>query len=120
MIYETEIEEKIRNSQSKKCLISVGRQALQHLLNYDEPVAYICSQFGWSYDVYMIDGYMICTGYKCMPIGLDVNYEIIKKYNDRAQHINYNSGLDYDTKKAQIKKLQNEFIKEVRHLNGLN
>ena len=109
----------IREGQSKKFLISVDYCGLQHLLYFDSPVAYTCGVYGWNYDVYNVDDYVICIGYRGMPTGLKIDYKIIRKYDDMAKHV-LNNISDYDKKREMLNNLKQDLIKEIRQLNGLN
>ena len=60
---------KLKTSQSKMknfspTVLGVGLCELQCLLNYESPIAYATSKYGWACDLYMInDWYSIVTGY---------------------------------------------------------
>ena len=60
---------KLKTSQSKMktfspIVLGVGYCELQCLLNYESPIAYSTSQYGWVCDLYVInDIYGIVTGY---------------------------------------------------------
>ena len=60
---------KLKTSQSKMktfspIVLGVGYCELQCLLNYESPIAYATSRYGWVCDLYKInDEYSIVTGY---------------------------------------------------------
>lgn len=54
-------------SAPKERIISVPYCAAQSLLRLHTPVAYNAGMYGWNYDVYHVNGYVICTGYRGMP-----------------------------------------------------
>ena len=93
-------------------VVKVGYCNLQYLLNYENAFAYSSGAYGWSCDYYDINGVIISTGYS--PIGKSVDYELIKKYNLKAEKIVNNYELSYEVRKKQVKKLLNEFIEKVR------
>ncbi len=92
-------------------VISVGYCNLCWLLIYTEPKYYTCGVNGWYSDIYEIgNNTCICTGYKAFG-NIKVSYDIIKKYNDKAQKIYINNNRKEAEKK--INKLLNKFIEEV-------
>lgn len=92
-------------------IISIGYCNAQSLLRDKSPIAYSSGIYGWACDYYDVDGVLISTGYS--PIGTRADYNIIRKYNNKAEKINYNYNLNYEQQKNQVNKLLNEFIKEV-------
>ena len=60
---------KLKTSQSKMknfspIVLGVGYCELQCLLNYESPIAYTTSKYGWACDLYTInDRYSVVTGY---------------------------------------------------------
>ena len=95
-----------------KNLYSVGYCELQHLLYYKNANAYSCGVYGWSCDYYEIKGICISTGYS--PIGKRINYEIAKKYDDKAREITY-STLPYEEVEEKLEQLIKEFIQEIKN-----
>lgn len=83
-------------------LFSVGYCELDYLLKYNEPFAYSAGVYGWACDYYNIDGTIISTGYQ--PIGKLIDYELVKRYNNKAREIRNQEGM---------KALLNKFIKEI-------
>ena len=94
-------------------IIKASYCLLQDLLSYENEFAYSTRTEGWACDYYDINGVIISTGYA--PIeskNVNVNYKMMKSYNDKAQHIRYNTKFKYETKKRKVQSLLNEFIKE--------
>lgn len=92
-------------------VISVGYCNSQHLLNYENPIAYVCGCNGWKADIYDIDGTAIVTGYA--PFGnVEASYELCKKYEKEARKIIYghNYGHNYSRPDTELKKLIKIFI----------
>ena len=90
----------------------IGYCDLHHLLNYESPFAYTCGVYGWNADIYDVDGVAIVTGYR-PGVGKSVDYEIVRKYDKKARDIIYNSSIEYDKTKKQVKKLLKKFIDEI-------
>lgn len=99
-------KKEIRNNSNK--ILKVGYCAAQNLLNYEEPFTYSSGVYGWACDYYNIDGIIISTGYS--PIGEQVDYNLLKEYETKAQNIDYH--LSYELRKNKTKKLLTEFIKK--------
>jgi len=100
---------KITNKELKEnnTILSVGYCAMQSLLSYYYPIAYNSGIYGWNYDVYNIDGIIICTGYR--PIAsqnIVPNYEMIRHYEKKAQ--NKTQKEKEKLLKQLIEKLQNK------------
>lgn len=92
-------------------IICTGYCNLQALLNYVEPDYYTCGVYGWNSDVYKINNNTcIVTGYR--PFGNIRNYDLVKKYEQKAEKIIYNNDLDYEVKKKKLNKLLDKFVKE--------
>lgn len=92
--------------------ISIGYCAAQALLRYQDRIGYNSGVYGWNYDVYAVDGVAICTGYRSMPGGR-VDYELLKKYEKKAEKISYDRVLTYDQKRKKVNALLHKFIEEV-------
>lgn len=89
-------------------VLSIGYCQAQTLLKCEAPLMYSCGIYGWACDYYVIDDVIICTGYN--PIGKCIDYEIIKKYEKKAEAIDWRQ--DWQEVKKQHKKLLAKFIKE--------
>ncbi|MBO6224522.1 MAG: hypothetical protein J6N72_03575, partial [Psychrobacter sp.] len=50
---------------SNTCVLAISYCDLQHVLNYESPVAYNAGNDGWNFDLYELNGqYSIVTGYR--------------------------------------------------------
>lgn len=71
-------------------IISIPYCAAQYLLRGRYPIAYNCGTYGWNYDVYcisdIIQGAIICTGYRSMPAGIDYDYKALHEAEQAASH----------------------------------
>ena len=93
-------------------VLSVPYCDLQHLLHYENEIAYTTRADGWGADIYQFGSTAIATGYA--PFG-DVrpSYELNKKYDDMAMEIVNSWGVDaFADKKAKLKTLIEEYLKE--------
>lgn len=93
-------------------IIKVGYCRLQHLLNYENPIAYTTNAYGWAADVYDVgNGVAIVTGYA--PFGrVQPDYNLCKDYDARAMNILY-SHDSYETTRDKLRDLIKDFIIEV-------
>ena len=87
-------------------IISVGYCGLANLLSVAEPIAYTCGVYGWNFDVYNVDGLIICTGYRGMP-GRRANGE--REFEEKARAIRNNYSMPYDERVSSLKELLSEF-----------
>ena len=90
-------------------IIKIGYCEAQYLLNCEDAFAYSSGVNGWACDYYDINGVIISTGYA--PIGKEVDYNTIKKYNNEARALDY--GANYEEYKSKLRELTQEFIDEV-------
>lgn len=101
-------------------VVSAGYCDLYHILKGHDPVAYTCGVYGWNFDVYIVDGLTICTGYRGM-VGRTANN--IREYEERAKALERKyDALPYTTFeawqaeqenfKAEREALLAEFIKQ--------
>ena len=96
-------------------ILGTGYCSLQHLLNYENEIAYSTRSEGWACDYYEIDGVLISTGYS--PIAsknIKADYETIRKYNEQAQAIQYNYDLSWENRRDKVRELLHQFIKEIK------
>jgi hypothetical protein len=86
-------------------IFRVGYCELQSLLKYRSPFAYSCGVYGWNADYYDIDGVLIATGYRSMPLSKNTkgNYQTARDFEARAE------GKDFEETEALLK----EFIKTI-------
>lgn len=108
MTYRTNIKD-VKNSYEK--VISVNYCGLQNLLRFESPVAYTSGVYGWNADIYEFNNIAIVTGYR--PFGKRINYDILRKYEKKAEQINCNYSLSWETTKKLINHLLIEFLKEL-------
>ena len=99
---------KLKTSQSKMktfspIVLGVGYCELQCLLNYESPIAYASSQYGWACDLYMInDKYSIATGYSYLRA---CNKQLTSEQREELQAIEkscFNSCPDRQTRKGLL------------------
>lgn len=94
----------IKNSATK--IIAIGYCEAQNLLKYKDPFAYSKGVYGWACDYYIFDNIIISTGYS--PIGDRIDYDLLKKYEEKAAKIDHN--LSYDKKAARRNALLRKLI----------
>lgn len=93
-------------------ILRVSYSSLQSLLRYLEPFAYSTRIEGWACDYYKVNDVIISTGYA--PIGIVVNYDLIKEYEKKAEAIVFNNYTEAEEiKREKIESLLNEFIAKV-------
>lgn len=88
---------------------SIGYCDIQYLTYYKKPFAYSNSVYGWACDYYEIENVCLSTGYN--PIGQNVDYKILRKYELKAQKIVLDYNTDYKIREKKVNKLLIEFIK---------
>lgn len=94
-------------------IISVSYCDLQTLLKFEDAIYYSSGVYGWSCDYYEIDrNTIISTGYNTLDSTIKFDYDIIRKYEEKARKINWRQ--DYKTVKAEHTKLLNQLIKEIK------
>lgn len=104
-------------------LIKVGYCSLQYLLGYKSPFAYSSGVYGWNCDYYEfnVNGkyFVISTGYS--PIGRDVNYKLVRYYEQKAKELMYkNDNASIVKNRPQIMdNLIEEFLYYVEDLNRI-
>ena len=99
----------LRNGTATKDLLNVGYCELSTLLRNHSPITYTAGVYGWNYDVYMINGKTICTGYRGMP-GRRANNP--GEYEKKARAIMDEYNRNYEERSADVEKLLNEFIQQ--------
>lgn len=104
-VKEKDIRESFRN------IICVGYCDLQYLLYYKNADFNTTGVYGWKADFYKIDNNtIISTGYQ--PIGDIRNYELNRKYDNKAREIVY-SDIDYKVKMQKLDRLLEKYVKEM-------
>ena len=94
-------------------IYKVGYDEIQHLLKYEEPFAYSQGVGGWSCDYYITtisDAVIISTGYN--PIGKKIDYELCRKYDEKAREISLDYSISGIRKQMMIMSLFDEFVEE--------
>nr|DAF49273.1 MAG TPA: hypothetical protein [Caudovirales sp. ctrNG92] len=88
-------------------IVYSGYCELSNLLRNHSPIAYTCGVYGWNYDVYVINGLTVCTGYRGMP-GRYANNII--EYEAKARLIMDEYSKPYEERAAAVEKLLHEWI----------
>lgn len=104
-------------------ILSVGYCELQFLLRGEEAESYCSGAYGWNCDNYKLKGskrlLLVSTGYS--PIGdqnipkeiIKRKYDIIKKYEKKAEKINHNHALTWLQVESKLTKLIQKFVDEI-------
>ncbi len=99
-------------------IVGAGYCSLQNLLSYQSEIAYSVRREGWACDYYDIDSVIISTGYAPLKSkNVSCDYELIKKYDDKARKITCNYELDYKVRKRKVNKFLKEFITKCKEDN---
>lgn len=95
-----------------KNIVCVGYCDLWCLLSSKEPKYYTAGVYGWNADVYEINNNTcIVTGYR--PFGnIEIDYNIVKEYNKKAESIYKDHNLDYTEIQKKINILLDNFIEK--------
>ena len=96
-------------------VLKVGYCGLQSLLSHKNRFAYSSGVNGWACDYFMVDDVIISTGYS--PIGLSMNYDVIKSYELKADKLISEYAVSYEAKKDMYDSLLHDLINEFK--NGL-
>lgn len=99
----------IRNDCGEKLAISYC--GAHYLLRGHSPVAYTAGVYGWNFDVYIVDGVTICTGYRGM-VGKSVNYDLLREYENRARELWEDRCRTWEERSEAVEKVLREFIAE--------
>ena len=94
---------------------SVGYCDLQFLLRGQNRIGYNSGVYGWNYDVFSFDNgnIAICTGYRSTP-GERIDYDIIRKYETKAEAIFKDYSIKYEEQQKKLEKLIKKFIEEIQ------
>ena len=87
--------------------LKAGYCEIATLLHGYEPIAYTTGVYGWNYDVYLINGKAIVTGYRNL-YGRRMNNSL--EYEQKAKEISTNWDLPWPERDKQLKALQTEFF----------
>ena len=97
----------------KENCIEVGYCGLQSLLRYESPYGYTEGVYGWNADLYAVGDYhCIVTGYRPFG-GIRPSYDVIRKYEERAEQILKDYGHLSFTCVDMMTALLAEFVEEV-------
>lgn len=98
-------------------IIVAGYCDLQDLLSLESATFYNSGIYGWNFDGYIVDNEtIIITGYRNLNGNLR-NYEITRKYNERAReerHKYYENKESYEEMKDKLFELIKEYVKEMK------
>jgi len=89
-------------------ILSIGYCDIDNLTRYKNPFGYSSGVYGWACDYYDIEGVCLSTGYA--PIGQNVDYKLVRKYEAKAQKLVTDYNINYDLKAKKVNKLLTEFI----------
>lgn len=111
MNYQLSEKDVINNN---SLVISVGYCSMQCLLNYKERLGFTYSKtYGHKSDIFLVKTEFprvaISTGYQ--PIGVPIIYEVVSKYEKKAEKIIHDSSIKHEEKKRKVNNLLNKFIK---------
>ena len=92
-------------------IVMAGYCDLQFLLKDTEPVAYTCGVYGWNFDVYIVNGLTICTGYRGM-VGRRANN--IREFEEKARALEkkYNIWTEHEKLKKARARLLKKFCEQ--------
>lgn len=94
-------------------IITAGYCDIAYLLYYKNADFYTYNSDGWKADFYKInDSTIISTGYSPIDIGFR-DYNINKKYNEKARTIVNDYNIKYELKTKKIDNLLKKYIKEI-------
>ncbi len=94
-------------------ILSLGYCDIDNLTRYKNPFAYSSGINGWACDYYDIHGVCLSTGYS--PIGENIDYNLMRKYEAKAQKIVIDYNINYDIKVKRVNKLLIEFINKAKN-----
>jgi hypothetical protein len=93
-------------------IYSIGCCDAEYLLQGVNPFAYSSGACGWSCDYYEVEDVCISTGYN--TIGERINYDLVRKYDDKAKAIFEDYSIDYQKRKNKVNRLLVKFINEIK------
>lgn len=90
-------------------IVCVGYCDLQHLLKFEDEIAYTVRAEGWGADIYKVGNTAIVTGYA--PFGnIRPGYEINRKFDEAAKAILSDWSITWQEHKEKIRVLLDEYI----------
>ena len=94
-------------------IIGTGYCNLQHLLHYENEIAYSTRAEGWACDYYEVDGVLVSTGYAPLKSeNVKCDYDMIREYNDKAEKVVYDYSMTWEEQKAEVRELLKKFVSE--------
>ena len=90
-----------------------GYCELQFLLRFQDPKFYTTGIYGWNFDAYEFDGYLITTGNRGMIHQVRRNSALDREYDDKARQICYNRSLSTEEQKKLVNGLLEEYLKKI-------
>lgn len=107
------LKERYSNELHNKKVFALEYCTIQNLLRFVDPDFYTCGVYGWNYDNYYFEGFVINTGYRGMW-GYSVNYYLSREYNLKAEEIIYNYNISYEEQKKQVTELLREYLNKAK------
>ena len=92
-----------------KCY-SIGYCEAQDLLSLEGSNYYTAGVYGWNADIYIFENIAIVTGYR--PFGESLDFDIVNKYNKKADKYRRASKQNYEIQKRHLQKLIYEMLTE--------
>lgn len=68
-------------------VVSTGYCNLQYLLRHKERIGRNAGIYGWNYDCYRFNNFMLITGYRCNVSSIDIDYKIVDRYEKLARKL---------------------------------
>lgn len=100
--------------ENNNVILKVNYCGLQNLLRFEEPEAYTEGIYGWNADIHMFGNVTVVTGYR--PFGNYSNYDLVREYELKARKITDDWDIDWETRKNEVNKLLDEFVRKVYEL----
>jgi len=94
-------------------IYSFGYCEIQNLVYYKSAFAYSGGSYGWSCDYYEIDDVCLSTGYS--PTGIEVDFDLVRKYEDKAKKVIGNYDLTHKVRRNRCNKLLSKLINEIQY-----
>ena len=100
----------LRKMSNGENLYFIGYCKLQSLLKNVEPEYYYSNVYGWRFDVYLVNGLIITTGYEIPRIGFIKELKEVEKFENLARENSLNA-KNWEQEKENNSHLLNEFCK---------
>ena len=98
----------ILNGYSK--VAKIGYCDLPTALQSLDPRYYTCGMYGWNSDIYEIENFAICTGYRAFGT-FEPDYKTVRNLEEKATKVYANKRWKYGTKKRKAMNLLLELFK---------